>query len=182
MSKYKLCNAEQLDADLVAVAEAIRSKAGSGEKLLFPQDYITAIMAIQGGPKIATGTYTVANRVSGSNTTKIEHSAGFIPRIFIMYRNAGARPSTDYALSMFCKYITDPTNGRGAGCAIGSRTLSEKNDSGHVKISLNSNNSVFKDTATTCTIWGAYNNDSDLYLAPGDTYTYIAVSDWEGNF
>lgn len=49
MADYKVIDAEQLDADLTTVADAIRSKGGTTEQLLFPSGMVTAIGAIQSG-------------------------------------------------------------------------------------------------------------------------------------
>lgn len=49
MALDKLVDSAQLDADLELVADAIREKGGTSEALLFPDEYITAIAAIQTG-------------------------------------------------------------------------------------------------------------------------------------
>ena len=49
MSDLKVVDATQLDADLTIVADAIRSKGGTSEKLPFPQGMASAIEAISSG-------------------------------------------------------------------------------------------------------------------------------------
>lgn len=45
----KIVNAEQLDSDLTSVAEAIRNKGGTTATLAFPQEFVSAIDAIETG-------------------------------------------------------------------------------------------------------------------------------------
>ena len=45
----KIVNAEQLDSDLTSVANAIRSKGGTSATLAFPQEFVSAIGAIETG-------------------------------------------------------------------------------------------------------------------------------------
>ena len=49
MADYKVVDAEQLDADLTIVADAIREKGGTTEQLSFPQGMKQAVEAIQSG-------------------------------------------------------------------------------------------------------------------------------------
>ena len=47
MANYKLCNTDKLDADLTIVADAIRAKGKTEDKLDFPADFKTAIEKIE---------------------------------------------------------------------------------------------------------------------------------------
>jgi hypothetical protein len=47
MSNYKVVDADQLDADLTAVADRIRARNGTDANLEFPQEYIDGIDAIK---------------------------------------------------------------------------------------------------------------------------------------
>lgn len=49
---YKFVNADQLDADMAAVANAIRSKGGTSDKLAFPNGMISAISNISTGVEL----------------------------------------------------------------------------------------------------------------------------------
>lgn len=49
MAEYAVVNKTQLDADMTSVADTIRSKGGTSEKLLWPDGYNAAIEAIQTG-------------------------------------------------------------------------------------------------------------------------------------
>lgn len=49
MATYKRVNADQLNADLKAVADTIRAKTGSTESLSFPSGFVSSIEGITGG-------------------------------------------------------------------------------------------------------------------------------------
>ncbi len=49
MADYKIVDADQLDAGLKVVADAIREKGGTSEKLEFPNGMADAVMGIQSG-------------------------------------------------------------------------------------------------------------------------------------
>ena len=49
---YKFVNADQLDADLAAVADAIRNKGGTSESLAFPSGMVSAVSAISTGVEL----------------------------------------------------------------------------------------------------------------------------------
>ena len=49
MPNYKVINADQLDADLAFIADAIRAKGGTGEALAFPDGFAAAVEAIEAG-------------------------------------------------------------------------------------------------------------------------------------
>lgn len=47
MAVDKLVDSAQLDADLTSVANAIRAKGGTSAQLAFPNDFVTAVEAIE---------------------------------------------------------------------------------------------------------------------------------------
>lgn len=49
MADYKIVDAGQLDTDLTAVADAIRERAGTAEKLSFPEGMAEAVKSISSG-------------------------------------------------------------------------------------------------------------------------------------
>lgn len=59
MPNYKVVNADQLDTDLTTVSDAIQAKAGTSEKLVFPDGFISAISEIQSGSVSAGITSTI---------------------------------------------------------------------------------------------------------------------------
>ena len=57
MANYKVVDADQLDADMTEVADAIRAKGGTAEKLAWPDGYKEAVEAISsGGTEVETVT------------------------------------------------------------------------------------------------------------------------------
>ena len=84
MANYKLCNTDQLDADLTTVADAIRSKGGTTGKLKFPEEYKAAIDAItsKSEAKKASGTFTSKGSASG-----VTVSCGFKPDFVTITEN-----------------------------------------------------------------------------------------------
>ena len=74
---YKFVNADQLDADLTAIADAIRTKGGTPESLLFPAGMISAISAISTGVeltlKVAGGTARPAEPTQNMIWANTEH-------------------------------------------------------------------------------------------------------------
>ena len=84
MANYKLCDADQLDADLTTVANAIRSKGGTSAKLEFPNGYKSAIEAITTGSespvqKITGKTFTTSSAGKATVTCGFRPDAVFIP-------------------------------------------------------------------------------------------------------
>lgn len=79
MANYKLCNSDQLDSDLTTVAEAIRSKGGTSDKLEFPSGYKTAIEAISTGITVQkkTGTASIGSNIG----------CGFKPDVVLLTYN-----------------------------------------------------------------------------------------------
>ena len=49
---YKFVNTDQLDADLTAIADAIRTKGGTSESLAFPSGMVSAVSAISTGVEL----------------------------------------------------------------------------------------------------------------------------------
>lgn len=49
MANYKVVDADQLDADLAQVANAVRGKSGTAEALTFPEGFVSSVNAISTG-------------------------------------------------------------------------------------------------------------------------------------
>lgn len=66
MAADKLVDSEQLDADLTAIANAIRGRGGTVAQLTFPSGFVSAIWAIPSGgggniqPSFDNGTLTLS--------------------------------------------------------------------------------------------------------------------------
>ena len=74
MALDKLVDSAQLDADLESVADAIREKGGTSEELSFPNDFITAIEAIQTGGNLTTKTVVPSdNTLFITKDTEVEY-------------------------------------------------------------------------------------------------------------
>ena len=76
MALDKLVDSTQLDADLTAVANAIRTKGGTSAALAFPAGFVTAIGAISGGGSVQTG--TVAGNGSADITIPVNGTVSAI--------------------------------------------------------------------------------------------------------
>ena len=66
MPNYKVINTDQLDADLAAIADAIRAKGGTSDALAFPNGFKSAVEAIETGSgdnTKKTVTVTVTNNM-----------------------------------------------------------------------------------------------------------------------
>lgn len=107
MAEHKVVNTTQLEADLTAVANAIRAKAESSGSLNFPSGFVDAIanLATGGGlpsevTHLASGTFTLTS----SNTTQytITHGMGTSPNFYIVMVDESLDTSTDgtYKISM----------------------------------------------------------------------------------
>lgn len=61
MATYKTVNADQLDADMTALANTIRTKGGTSGKLAWPVGYQAAVEAIETGKDVSSVTATAAD-------------------------------------------------------------------------------------------------------------------------
>lgn len=71
MDKYEIVNSTQLNADLTAIANALRAKLGGNAPYAFPADYITAI-----GRLFYDANPNGANDISVNNRGEIVVNAG----------------------------------------------------------------------------------------------------------
>ena len=63
MATYKTVNADQLDADMTALANTIRTKGGTSGKLAWPAGHQSAVLAIETGKDVSAVTATAADVV-----------------------------------------------------------------------------------------------------------------------
>lgn len=82
MPTYKMVDTDQLEADLTTVADKIRAKGGTSEKMTFPAGFASAVESISTGVEVreATGTFTLQ---SGQRTV----SCGFAPDVVMIHIN-----------------------------------------------------------------------------------------------
>lgn len=86
MAYDKVVDSTFLDGGLTLIADAIREKNGSADELLFPDDFVTAIAAIEGGGSGATlvvnssgtGIVTVSNAELGKSYSKAVTMGGSV--------------------------------------------------------------------------------------------------------
>ena len=89
---YKFVDADQLDADLTTVADAIRTKGKTSAQLAFPDGMAAAVAAISSGVEVKRATGTV--QVSSSSRTV---NCGFRPDVVFLQG-----PSINYNGSRSC--------------------------------------------------------------------------------
>ena len=103
MANYKVVDAEQLDADLAVVADAIREKGGTSDALAFPNGMADAVRAIEGGGEEVfvvenTGVIYTAHIKHITNGVSCDHKG------FATFRNATEMVSfeTDLVGNGYC--------------------------------------------------------------------------------
>ncbi len=66
MPDYKVVDADQLNADMTSVADAIRAKGGATEKMAWPAGFVSAVEGLQaGGADVSGVTATEADVLAG---------------------------------------------------------------------------------------------------------------------
>lgn len=88
------------DTSLTSIAEAIRTKGGTTDQLVFPAGFISAIEAIESGGgggfdsiQTVSGSFTPDSLIDAGNQEYpnsstafvVEHNAGFVPRAAVAY-------------------------------------------------------------------------------------------------
>lgn len=95
---YKIVNAEQLEADLASVADSIRAKSGTSDKLAFPSGFKSAVDGItkseiknQNITIKENGTFTADEGYTGFGTVtvEVESSGGSGDGEIVLPPNAG---------------------------------------------------------------------------------------------
>ena len=84
MALDKLVDSAQLDTDLTAVADAIRTKGGTNAPLAFPQGFVDAVGAIESGGgdvQHASGTFI------GTGNEVLSIPLGFVPDVLFIKQN-----------------------------------------------------------------------------------------------
>lgn len=78
MATYKFVNADQLDSDLSSLGDAIRSKGGTTEQLVFPTGMVSAIRAISTGVEFNFDVKAYATEAELLADTPKENTIGII--------------------------------------------------------------------------------------------------------
>lgn len=141
MSVDKLVDSTQLNTDLTAVADAIRSKGGTSAPLAFPQGFVDAIEAIETGGSVAF-TYDKTITTNGGRDTAHSILLGLLP-----YREFSAEGYI---------YKTGITSAKKYRIDYGTSTDQAFPDS-HFKVNADG------DTTTLTKITGALDNGSFRY-------------------
>lgn len=78
MAMDKAVDSTQLNADLTAVANAIRTKGGTDAQLAFPEGFVSAVQAIEGAPEMKIVVTAVANAAvtATKGTESVSGTAG----------------------------------------------------------------------------------------------------------
>ena len=128
MAENKVVNTTQLEADLTAVADAVRAKAESSDALSFPSGFVDAIANLETGgglpsniSMIASGTITPTSAVSYFN---IEHMAGVKPNFYLVRSQEAITQNTSNRYKIVYVAGTD-FNGQSAGmvCYVNGSSL-----------------------------------------------------------
>lgn len=108
MAQYKFVNADQLDADLTAVADKIRAKGGTSAQLAFPSGYEAAIEAISTGVELNFDVVAYATEAELLADTPKENTIGVITSIPITGYHFGTEEPSPAAAGMV--WITTGTS------------------------------------------------------------------------
>ena len=88
MAYDKVIDSSALDANLASIAEAIRTKGGTTDQLVFPAGFISAIEAIGGGLTYEYTTMTLAEDLVSNNIgITIAHALGKKPKFIYAFNN-----------------------------------------------------------------------------------------------
>lgn len=102
---YKFVNADQLDADMAAVANAIRSKGGTSDKLAFPNGMISAISNISTGVELDFDVVAYASEEALLAAVPAENTIGVITTTDISGWAMGDYPDPSWEMSEGFLYI-----------------------------------------------------------------------------
>lgn len=102
---YKFVNADQLDADMAAVANAIRSKGGTSDKLAFPNGMISAISNISTGVELDFDVVTYASEEALLAAVPAENTIGVITTTDISGWAMGDYPDPSWEMPEGFLYI-----------------------------------------------------------------------------
>lgn len=102
MANYVLVDADQLDADMTSVADKIRAKGGTSEKLEWPAGYEAAVEAISTGVTVQEATGTFTTNTGGTATV----TCGFQPDLVVVTKNETSTENDTYVAAFPFKDFT----------------------------------------------------------------------------
>ena len=155
------------DTSLTSIAEAIRTKGGTTDQLVFPAGFISAIEAIEaggGGRAFASGSFTLSADTTGYTIT---HNLGEVPYFCLVFcKNVGAfmdsPPYAAFAAFGFSESIGPYNNFNISGTRLG--TFSD------LITGTNFRRPLYGATSTTVFIRAA-----SFTLVGGKEYHWIAI-------
>jgi len=119
MAVDKLVDSTQLDTDLTAVANAIRTKGGTSAQLVFPSGFVDAIDAIETGGGgsvpllIDSAEITMASTANSANNVKIQLTPivnGFVA----VYIDEFPVPDASLSTALWWAYFTSSAGNAGS--------------------------------------------------------------------
>ena len=156
MAYDKVIDSSALDANLASIAEAIRTKGGTTDQLVFPDGFISAIEAIQagggGGGGLDYGTITTTI----SSGIKIEHGLGAVPQALIFIALSPENVANTYNEAPL--YFLLPKKGEAS-----SRLFFYRRAMQRAQLSASGTNSLFG-SGTSNTTYDRVNNINDSYF------------------
>lgn len=158
MASYKIVNADQLDADLTAVADSIRAKGETTGELAFPVGFQEAVANISTGIDIQTkkGAFTLSNNKATVN-------CGFQPDM-VAIDIGEANDAKAVAVAPFYEISADNVGEAGTYESV------IWNDDNILIIT------TLSQTSTGFSVYmRAYDFSQDSQRLPTNTYNYVAV-------
>lgn len=195
MAIDKAIDSAVLEANLKAVADAIREKGGTSDTLAFPSGFADAIAAIESGREFKTGSImyeaNTACKDTYSNTKKtytIQHNCGYVPNLFLIYteedilENANKVTRSFHSATLYYMDINDVDTYYTAVkyCDKTSTTLSNSggNNGGYLLTQNTSagSNCLFHGLTDTYINVVGYIGSTTSYFLGGVEYKWIAVA------
>lgn len=181
MAYDKVIDSSALDANLASIAEAIRTKGGTTDQLVFPDGFISAIEAIEaGGSKFVSGSFTPNENVSKFT---INHELGEIPNIYVVYTydvDGSQTVITNINLILICPDITDVNTYFGYATRVaGQSTYDTTNRTTNGKRTITegySNTSgllISEADETKCKLTNATGSTTQYYFYAGFEYKFL---------
>lgn len=180
MAYDKVIDSAVLDANLTSIADAIREKAGTSDKLAFPAGFADAIAAIAaGGATLHVGTFTVNEDVK---SYVLDFPVGTPAPKIAMCFNLGDGSSNSLLPKMDTSFIgivfsdifaMDTSRSKNYGVTMYRASGSNVNAYWHAYGTSYHENSFFSWEVRGTKSLGAYGNAYNF--RPGNTYIYILV-------
>ena len=181
MAYDKVIDSSALDANLASIAEAIRTKGGTTDQLVFPAGFISAIEAIEaGGSKFVAGSFTPNENVSKFT---INHELGEIPNIYVVYTydaDGSQTELTNIDIILICPDITAVNTYFGYATRVSGGTtykITNRTTNGQLTITEGYSNKsgrlISEANETKCMVTYATGSTSQCYFYAGFEYKFL---------